>query len=212
VTHDVAEAFPELDEQMPPLDLSVGFRSAGADRGSEGARDDEAERVHEHCVRSGDERDQSASQARPGDLRSRLRDVQLRVALDQMVAIHDLGEVRLIGDVEENRVDPDEEADDVQLGEREVAGGVHDRDREEKRGPAEVADDEHRATLQPVDPYASGEREEQEGQELDRLERRHLERRRIEGHERHPRDRELRNLRAELADRLTGPELQEVPV
>src|SRR6185437_10463561 len=75
---------------------------------------------------------------------------------------------------------------------------------------AEIADDEHVAPAPAVDEDAGRQRQEHERQELDRAERRHFERTRMECDERYPRDRELRDLRAELADRLAGPELQEV--
>ena len=48
---------------------------------------------------------------------------ELRVPLDERLAVDELRQVRLVRDVEEDREDPDEEADDVELRERQVAEG-----------------------------------------------------------------------------------------
>ena len=76
----------------------------------------------------------------------------------------------------------------------------------------EVRDDEDRTTAQPVDPDAGRQREEEERQELDGSQQRDLERARVEHEHRRQRQRQRRHLRADLADRLAGPELQEVGV
>ena len=65
---------------------------------------------------------------------------------------------------------------------------------------------------QPVDPDARGQREEDERQELERPEQRDLEGARVENEDRDEADREIVDLRPELADRLRRPELQEVAV
>ena len=82
------------------------------------------------------------------------------------------GQVRLVGDVEEDRADADEEDDDVQLPERQRVREVRDRDRGEERRAAEVSDDQDRPPRQPVDPHAGGQREEDERQEVERPEQR----------------------------------------
>ena len=121
-------------------------------------------------------------------------------------------EVRHVGDVEEDRADPDEESDDEELPQREHVREVRDRDRGEEHGAAEVAVDEDRSPREPVDPDPGRQREEDERQELDRPERRDLERARVQDEDRDERERELRDLRPEVADRLGRPELQEVGV
>src|SRR6185436_5835408 len=63
---------------------------------------------------------------------------------------------------------------------------------------------------QPVDPDPGGQREEQERQELDRRQQRDSEGRLLQGEDRDERQRQERDLRAELADRLSAPERQEV--
>ena len=61
---------------------------------------------------------------------------------------------------------------------------------------------EDRLAREPVDPDTRRQREEQEREELDGAQQRDLERARVEDEDRGERDRELRDLRPELADRL----------
>ena len=61
----------------------------------------------------------AAGHARAGDLRDRDGELELRVAVDQMVAVDELGEIRLVRDVEEDGEDADDELDDEQLPDRE---------------------------------------------------------------------------------------------
>jgi len=139
-------------------------------------------------------------------------DLELRVPFDDLVAIDERREVRLIGDVEEDLEDPDQEADDEELLEGQRIRDVRDRDRDEQRSAPEVADDQDRSPGQTVDPDTGGQGEQDERQELDRRERRDLERARIEHENRDEREREPPDLRADLADRLGRPQLQEVAV
>ncbi len=107
---------------------------------------------------------------------------------------------------------PDDEADDVQLPDRERVERVRDRHRHERGRAPEVGDDEDRAPAKPVDPDAGGQREQQERQELDRPQQGDLERARVEHDDRRDRQRERRDLAPELADRLARPEPEEVRV
>ena len=133
----------------------------------------------------------SSAEPRPADLRGGAADLELRVAVDDLVALDERREVRLVRDVEEDRADADEEPDDVELAEREDVGDVRDRDRREERGASEVAGDEDRASPEPVDPDAGRQREEQEREELDGSERGDLERAGVEDEDRDERQREL---------------------
>jgi hypothetical protein len=101
-------------------------------------------------------------------------------------------------------------SDEVELVDRQDVEGVGERDRREDGGPTEVADDQDRAAPESIDPHAGRQREEDEGEELDRPEEADLERVRLEHQDRHERDRQHAHLRAELADRLSRPELEEV--
>jgi hypothetical protein len=115
-----------------------------ADPEHEDGRHDEAERVEEDRERRADEADQDARQPWPGDLRRGARDLELRVALDELVALDERRQVALVGDVEEDGQAAGDEADDVQLPDRQCVEGECDRDRDEGGGAAKVADDEDR--------------------------------------------------------------------
>ena len=95
-------------------------------------RDDVADGVDDDRVGRGERGDQAAGHARPRDLRERDRELQLRVALDQILPLDERGQVRLVRDVEEDGEDPDHELHDEQLPDREHAERVGDRDRREQ--------------------------------------------------------------------------------
>ena len=114
MSKDVDEPFLELGPHALPR--SFDARSdllLLLDRRAERARSDEAERVDEDGVRCGERLDQPAADRRTGALRGRHGDLQLRVALHQLVALDEVGQIRLVGDVEEDGEDSDEEAHDV---------------------------------------------------------------------------------------------------
>ena len=119
-------------------------------------------------------------------------------------------EVRLVGDVEEDREDADQELQDQEVPDLEDTGAQRTgMQREEDRASA-VADDQDLAAAKPVDPDARGQRKQDERQEAEHSEERERERACVQADGGEPRDRELGDLRAELADRLAGPELDEV--
>ena len=72
--------------------------------------------------------------ARPGPAMNapRSADLELRVAVHELVLPDERRQVGLVGDVEEDRADPDAEGDDVQLPDRERVERVRDRDRREQ--------------------------------------------------------------------------------
>ena len=159
-----------------------------------------------------DRGDEHAGDSRPCERRGRAADLELRVAVHELFPGDERRQVRLVRDVEEHGQRADGEADDVELPDRQRVKGVEERDRRERQPAADVRDDEDRAAPQAVDPDARRQREEQERQELGHSDGRHLERAGIEDEDRGERDRELRDLRSDQADRLGGPELQEVRV
>ena len=128
------------------------------------------------------------------------------------LAVDERRQVRLVGDVEEDGEDAGQERDRVQLPERQHVRGVRDRDRQQHREAPEVADDEDRLSRQAIDPDARGQREEDEREEVDRSVDRDLEGARVEHDDRDETEREIVDLRAELADRLRRPEVAEVAV
>ena len=201
--------------QMPGFVPSAGAAIAGSAfrmRRTKRPEAKEADRVDEDRVWGCEELDEATAHARAADLSRRAADLELRVALDDLVALDERRDVRHVRDVEEDGADPDEEPDDEELSQRQDVGDVRDRDRREQRSAPEVARDEDRSARQPVDPDTCRKREEDERQELDDAERRDLERGRVEHEQRGKRERELGHLRPELADRLGRPELQEVRV
>ena len=107
---------------------------ADEERGGEVAR-----RVEEDGEGRLDGLDEEAGDRRPGDLRRGARELELRVALDQLVALDDVGQVRLVGDVEEDLERAGEEGHDVDLDEGEPAADERDRDGRQQhraaRGP-----------------------------------------------------------------------------
>ena len=86
---------------------------AFSDREQEAAGDEEARRVDQDRVGRGDELDQAAREARARELRARARHLELRVALHQALPLNERRQVRLVRDVEEDREDSGQEADDV---------------------------------------------------------------------------------------------------
>ena len=90
-----------------------------------------------------------------------------------------------------------------------VQGG-RDRNRSERERAPDVRHHEDRPARQPVDPDAGRQAEEQERKEVDRSERRDLERRRVQRQDGDERQRDARDLRAELTDALSRPQLQKV--
>ncbi len=76
----------------------------------------------------------------------------------------------------------------------------------------EFGTDEDRPAPHPVDPYAGGDGEQDERQELEDAEQAELEGAHLEGQHGDERDRKLGDLVAELADRLRRPQLHEVAV
>jgi len=153
-----------------------------------------------------------SSPARPGpcDLRARPAELELRVPLDELLFGDERREIGLVCDVEEDGERAGDKADDVELPDRHVPDDRGERDGAEGECPPDVRGDEDRPPCEPVDPNARRQREEEEGQHLDRPEEGDTERGRIERDDGDEREREVRDLRAELADRLRAPEAHEV--
>ena len=139
-------------------------------------------------------------------------ELQLRVPVDEVLPLDERGQIRLVGDVEEDGEDADRELEHEQVPDLEDAGNPEDRDQREQAGACGVADDQDRPAAEAVDPDAGRQREEDERQEAEHAEQRERERARVQAERGEPRDRELRDLGAELADRLARPEPDEVGV
>ena len=155
---------------------AAGASSTCADPEDEEAGCNEADRVDEYRIGRREDLDQDAREARSADLRCAARDLELRVALDDLIPLDERRQVRLVGDVEEDGADAHEEADDVELPERERVEDVRDRDRAEEHRAADVPGDEDSLPTHAVDPHACREREDDEREELDGRQRRDFER------------------------------------
>jgi hypothetical protein len=178
----------------------------------ERCRPEVAERVDEYRDGGRHELDQSSGEPRAGELRSRTADLELGVPLDQLVAIDERREERLVRNVEEHGADPGDERHDVELHDVEDAEAVGERDGSERDGPSEVPGDQDRSAPHPVDPHARRQPDDEERQELRRAQQTDLERRRVQHDHGRQRKREEGDLRAELAHRLGAPELHEPAV
>src|SRR6266511_6169991 len=209
----VAEALRHLPAH-PSARLALGgcldgvFLSANSKQKER--RPDKAESVDEDRHRSGQPADQETRESRTCNLRARTADFEFRVSLDQLTTLDQGWKIRLVCDVEEHGERPDQEANDVELADRQSVEAVSDRDRGEQRSPAYVGDDEDRAPRQSVDPHSGRQADQEKGHELDDTERRDLERARIEDDDRRQRKRETADLRPEATDGFGRPELDEV--
>ena len=176
----------------------------------EDRREHEAQRIEEDRDRGLQDPDEDAGRARAEDLGRRAGDLQLRVALDKLVAIDDRWQVALVGDIEEDGQAAGHEPDDVQLPDCQSAEHIGDRDGDQGDGPAEVADDQDGPTREPIHPHAGRQAQEDERQEFDCRQQPEFEGRHLQDRGCHQGQREAGDLTSELAHGLGRPELQEV--
>ena len=146
------------------------------------------------------------------DERRRAARLELRVAVDDLVAVDDGRQVGLVRDVEEDRGAAIDEPDDVELPDREPIERECDQERQQRDGADEVTGDHDRTAPHAVDPDTRGQAQQDERQELDRREQAELERRHIQRRRRDQGQREQGDLGPEDADRLGRPQPHEVAV
>ncbi len=214
---DIPDAFGDV---LPHPRTLTACRDVRVDRPRLGPPDEEheqrgsqvAERVHEDRDRRTQPLDEEAGDGRAHEPRARPADLELRIALDEILAADERRQVALVGDVEEDREAPGDEPDDVELPDRERAEHVRDRDGSEGHRASEVARDEDGPAAETVHPDPGRQPEEDEREELERAEEGDLERGRVEQDDRRERQGQLRDLRADLADGLGGPQLEEIGV
>ena len=211
VAEHEGQPLADLLEQRSPVLPSRGSVDVG-DAPHEEGRAEEAQRVEGDRQRGAEHADQATGHRGATDLRDRLRGLQLGVALADVRAGHDVGQVALVGDVEEDGADADDQHHGVHLDEREHVEGPRHRKRGEREPADEVVADQHPLLAPPVDPGAGGQPDHEEGQELEGAEQPHLEGVGVQHPDGQHRDGEHRQLGAELADRVADPELPEVVV
>ena len=139
VAEQVAKALHQLLAHASLLG-TLGRRLAAADREDKASRDEEADRVDEDRERRGDRGDEHARDPRPGERGRGAAHLELRVAVHELLAGDERRQVRLVRDVEEHRQRADDEADDVELPDRECVEGVEERNRGERQSAADVRD------------------------------------------------------------------------
>lgn len=189
-----------------------GLRFGHADGADGHGRNKEADRVHGNGSGAPDRLDEPTGDTRTGH-RGHLRTAgELRVALHQVLPPHQCREKGLVGDVEKNRQDATGQGHDEELDQCEAADGVGQRYRAQGQHPAQVGDDHHSTTTQPVHPDAGRETDDEEGRSRRRGEQAHFECRGVQGAHRQKRNGKKADLRAQLADGLAAPEPPEVAV
>ncbi len=206
-----AQALADLDVQRPAA-RSWGRLVDVADPADEQRRAEEAEGVERDRHGRADELDQPAGDGRTRDHRDRLGGLELGVAVTDLVRLHDLRQVALVGDVEEHRARPDHERDPEQLDQGEPPEGPRQREGGQGSGADQVVGHEHAPTPPPVDPGAGRQADDEEGQELAGAEQAHLEGVRVQHVDREHRHRQHRQLGARRAGRLGQEQLPEVVV
>jgi hypothetical protein len=169
-------------------------------------------KLNEHRVGRREGLDEQPADARAGDLADRLAALQLGVAFDQQLPVDELGQVGLVGHVEEHGADAGAERDHIQLPDGQDPQELRERDRSQQRRAEQVVDNEHPAEPHPVHPRAGRQPDDQERGRLARGQQADLERRRVHHEDRDQRQGQLADHRAELADRLADPQPPEFAV
>jgi hypothetical protein len=136
------------------VSLPPGSLLLCTDAGEEPGRAEEADGVDQDRERGRDRADEDACEARPGDERARSADLELRVAVHELVLPDERRKVGLVCHVEEDRPNPDAEGDDVELPDREGVDRVSDRDGYEQEPAPDVSGDEDGPAPKAVDPDA----------------------------------------------------------
>ena len=188
--HRDAAPVPMPEQILDPVDqLSAHRRRVrGADGNDLLRRDGEeesdrpqvAERVGEYRIRRRERTHEQSAQTRPTDLGRGASDLELRVSFHELGPVDQRREERLVRHVEEDGQRACDEAGDVQLRERQVSERRRHGDRAERERAAEVGGHHDRPARQAVDPHPGRKGEEEERQEVDRSERRYLERGRVQ--------------------------------
>ena len=100
---DHPQTVADLVEDRLAFGVGRWRRFGRADRQQEDGGDQVGDRVDDDRDRAGQELDEEARDAEPGELRNRAAGGQGAVRLDQPLSLHDRREVRVVGGVEERR-------------------------------------------------------------------------------------------------------------
>ena len=214
VPEHVPEPFADVSSHGGPLGprhcLDGWFGTA--DEQDCDRRKNEAHGIDDHRDGCTNELHQRSRQPRSRDLRATSAHLEFRVAVAELIAIDERRQVRLVRDVEEHREHTRDEHHDEQLAKREPSEPPREGDRCQRDRAPDVAGHEDRPAADAVDNDAGREAEEQERGELDGAERADREGARVERLDREQRQRQQADLAPQLADRLGGPQPDEVRV
>ncbi len=213
VPEDKAKPLGDVEVDPPVAAFGYGRRRLSSSDAANGdRRDEEAPGIDGDRVRGADGLDEAAGEARARHLGHLGAAGQLGVALDEMLAAHERGQIRLVGDVEEHGEHARDQRDEIELEQSEVAESVGHRNRAEAKQAAHVGRDHDPPPPKAVHPDAGREADEEEGGRRRRSEGPHLEGGRVQGTHGEERGGEDAHLAAELADRLATPQQPEVTV
>jgi hypothetical protein len=205
-----AEHEPEPLAELAPQSRRSGGGSGtglgGADAPHRQRRDQERAGVHGDRDRRGEQLQGERGQALAADLRDRLAQLQLGVALDEVSWPDQRRQVGLAGDIEQQRDRAEQQRDEKELRDSQHAEHRSDRYRAEQRRPDQVGRDQDRSAPDPVDPGSRRQSDEQFRSHSGRPQQAHLEGGRMEGDGGRDRQAEVADLRAEERDGLPGPQ------
>ena len=108
-----------------------------------------------------------AGHRRAGDLGDRLAGLQLALPSTRLLTADELGQVGLVGDVEEDRGHPGDQGDQVKLADGQDPEEPGQRDRAQGGRADQVVDDQDGPEPHPLDPGAGRQPDEQEGRGLE---------------------------------------------
>ncbi len=211
VVPDDLQALADLGEDAARLRLRLIARR-GRYTAQQQRRKEERDRVDQDRDRRGEPMDERAGDARTHELRRGIRNADLRVRLDQVAASDTLGHEDLVGRPADDRARAHEESHDVEERHREHAEPGAHRHREQRQAAPDVGRDDDRQLRQAVDQHAGEQAEERERQRFQRGEDAHFERRGVQHQRRGERQREERDLAAEVRDRERAPQFHEVGI
>jgi len=188
------------------------LRFCGADAAEGRDRDQVGGRVGEQRGGRAEELHQQPAEAGAADLRCGGAGLQLGIALQQRLAVDQRRQVCEVGDVEEDGEDPDREGEHVQVRHAQPVRGGEQGNQPDQQGAAEVAADQDGTAPIAVDQRPGQQRHQQERREACGVEQAELAGVRAQRVDRHQRQRQLGDLRAEQRDGLARPQLEEVAV
>ena len=181
-------------------------------RPTRSADDDERRRVDGDRERRGQPRDQRAAERGTRDLGDGVERLALAVRVEQAFPADEVGDVDVVGELEQHARDAGDRGDGEQQRQRQHPGPCGERNRRERAGADQVGADQHRPAAVPVDPAAAGERDQHAGQRRRGGEQAQVERARADDEDRRHRQRGARDARADRGDALRAPQQQEIAV